>query len=96
MRLEKRVEVVCMPEVEMTERYERRRIVDPKSCMPCSFRTDDIGRIGHSKRVACINKTTKKYITQSMLISHDEPIEMKRKLRKEVSQMKSRYKRKLR
>ena len=82
-----------MPEVEMTERYERHRIVNSNVCIPNSFRTHDIGKKGRTKRIACISKITGKWITQSMLISHNEPSEMKRKLRAQVSQLKSRAKR---
>lgn len=76
--------------VDTTERYERHRIVDPSICVPGSFRTHDMGRAGFSKRIACVSKKTGKFITQSMLISHSEPSEMKRKLRAGVSAMKRR------
>jgi hypothetical protein len=82
-----------MPNVDYTERFERHRIVDPQMCRAGSFRTQDVGRSGYSKRVACISKRTGKWITQAFLIGRNEPIEMKRKLRKQISQMKSRMRR---
>lgn len=38
--------------VPKTGRYVRVRVKSPKSFKPKSFRTHDIGRAGHSKRVA--------------------------------------------
>jgi len=82
-----------MPRVDTTANFERHRIVEPSACVPNSFRTQDIGRPGFSKRIACISKKTKKWITQSLLIAHAEPREMKRRLRKQASALRSRSKR---
>jgi hypothetical protein len=82
-----------MPRVDITGNFERHRILDPSDCVPNTFRTAEIGRIGFSKRVACINRHTGKWATQSLLIHKDENPEMKRKLRKNASAMISRMKR---
>ena len=81
-----------MPRIDITKNFERHRIAEPSLCIPDSFRTQDIGRPGYSQRVACRSKRTGKWITQSLLISHSEPIEMKRRLRKSASALKSRMK----
>jgi len=82
-----------MPEVEMTEDFERHRVADPEMCMAGSFRTQDIGRPGYSKRVACINVKTGKWMTQSFLVAHVEHPEMKKKLRRQASALRSRLRR---
>jgi hypothetical protein len=80
-----------MPRVDYTANFERHRIADPHICHAGSFRTQDIGRTGYSKRIACVRASTGKWITQSLLIHNDEPLAMKRKLRKQASQMRSRF-----
>jgi hypothetical protein len=56
--------------VELTDRYLRIRVRDPKLFK--TFRTDDIGRPGHSKRIAGIRKKTGKWETQSWLIDRKD------------------------
>lgn len=56
----------------LTKRYARFRIQNPRLFEKGSFRTQDIGRAGHSKRIAGIKKSTGKYETQSILISRKD------------------------
>lgn len=55
--------------VEITKRYLRIRVSSPGRFKKSTFRTDDIGRKGHSKRIAGIVRKTGKWETQSWLIS---------------------------
>lgn len=56
--------------VELTKKYLRIRIADPKRFS--KIRTDDIGRKGHSLRLAGINKKTGKWETQAWLIDRKD------------------------
>ena len=56
---------------EITESYARHRIEDPSEFQKGSFRTQDIGREGHSKRIAGKLKTGK-WATQSILIKRQD------------------------
>jgi hypothetical protein len=58
--------------VELTENFARYRIRSPKDFVEGSFRTDDIGRKGHSKRIAGRLKGTNKWATQSILIDRSD------------------------
>jgi hypothetical protein len=51
--------------IEVKGKYLRIRVKDPKLFVNNSFRTDDIGRKGHSMRITAINKQTGKWETQS-------------------------------
>lgn len=55
-----------------TKKYARYRIQNPKLFEKSSFRTHDIGRAGHSKRIAGIKKSTGRYETQAILISKSD------------------------
>jgi hypothetical protein len=76
--------------VEYTEKFERHRIIDPSYIKKSSFRTHDIGKKGFSKRIAGQLKGTNKWVTQSLLISVDEPQTMKKKLRDDARRLKKR------
>jgi len=56
--------------VELTKKYLRIRIADPKRFS--KIRTDDIGRKGHSLRLAGVNKKTGKWETQAWLIDRKD------------------------
>lgn len=58
--------------VPKTGRYVRVRVKSPKSFKPKSFRTHDIGRAGHSKRVAGKLKKSGRWGTQAYLIPKKE------------------------
>jgi len=58
--------------IHKTKKYVRYRIRSPKLFVKSSFRTDDIGRPGHSKRIAGILKKTGKWATQAILISKED------------------------
>lgn len=58
--------------VHLTKRYARYRIKEPSEFKKGSFRTHDIGRKGHAKRIAGINKKTGKYETQSVIVSRED------------------------
>jgi hypothetical protein len=50
-------------------RYHRIRVCDPKKFKAGSFRAHDIGRRGHSKRIAGRLKKSGKWATQAFLVS---------------------------
>lgn len=54
--------------IEIGKRFVRVRIRSPKVFRRGTFKTHDIGRKGHSLRVAGIRKKTGKFATQSYLI----------------------------
>jgi len=55
-----------------TKAYARYRIMEPGLFKQGSFRTQDIGRRGHSKRITAIKKSTGKWETQAILISRGD------------------------
>ena len=55
--------------VRKTTRYVRYRLRQPSSFKSGSFRTHDIGRKGHSKRIAGKLKRSGKWATQAILIA---------------------------
>lgn len=55
-----------------TRRYVRFRIRSPRRFKRSSFRTQDIGRKGHSKRIAGRLKSTGKFATQSILVTRKD------------------------
>jgi hypothetical protein len=60
-----------MPEQEFkrphfTENYVRYRIYNPKGFK--KFRTDDIGRKGHTKRIAGYSPQDQKWYTQAVIV----------------------------
>ena len=63
--------VFNMP-AELTQTYLRIRVRSPTAFKKDSFKTDDIGRPGHSKRVAGILKKTGKWATQTWLINRKD------------------------
>ena len=71
----------------MTRRFERHRIRNPDEFIKGSFRTQDIGKKGLSKRIAGRLKKTGRWATQSILISRQEPVSMKRRLRKSAKEL---------
>jgi hypothetical protein len=56
----------------LTKQYARYRIQNPNLFKKNSFLTQDIGREGHSKRIAGIKKSTGEYETQAILISRKD------------------------
>jgi len=58
--------------VHLTKNYARYRQIDPEKFVPGSFRTHDIGRTGHTKRIAGRLRSTGKWATQSILIARDD------------------------
>ncbi len=58
--------------IEITGRYMRIRVRSPAVFKKGSFRTHDIGRLGHSKRIAGIRKKTGKWQTQAFLINKND------------------------
>jgi len=60
-----------MKRPHFTKRYARYRIRSPKLFKRGTFRTHDIGRIGHSKRIAGILKSGK-WATQAILVSRPD------------------------
>lgn len=58
--------------VELTDRFLRVRVRSPSSFKENSFRTHDIGRDGHTKRIAGISKKEGKWKTQSWLIDRKD------------------------
>ena len=61
-----------MKKPHLTKRYARYRIKSPRLFIKSSFRTHDIGRAGHSKRIAGKLKRGRKWATQSVLISRKD------------------------
>lgn len=57
---------------ELTQTYLRIRVRSPTAFDKKSFRTDDIGRPGHSKRITGILKKTGKWATQTWLINRKD------------------------
>lgn len=55
--------------VEVKGKYIRIRVRPPQAFKSGSFRTHDIGRKGHSKRIAGISRKTGKWQTQSFLVN---------------------------
>lgn len=80
--------------VHITKRgkYVRIRIKNPKRFVKSSFRTQDIGRKGHSKRIAGLLKSRKKWATQSILITKKDFKNPRywKKMKKRIMQMKRR------
>lgn len=58
-----------MKRPHFTRMYARYRIRDPRRFVRSSFRTHDIGRSGHSKRLAGRLKSNGNWATQSILIA---------------------------
>ena len=58
-----------MKKVHLTKMYARYRIREPKEFIKSSFRTHDVGRVGHTKRIAGRLKKTRKWETQAIIIS---------------------------
>ena len=63
--------------VRVTEKYIHFPIRETGEFRKGSFRTDDIGKKGFSKRVAGKLKGTGKWATQKYLISREEPTSVK-------------------
>ena len=61
-----------MKKPHLTTQYARYRIRNPSAFVRGSFRTHDIGRPMHSKRIAGRLKSTGKWSTQSMLITRSD------------------------
>lgn len=51
-----------------TKKHVRFRVEDPKKFKKTSFRIHDIGRPGHTKRIAGRVKKTKKWATQAIIL----------------------------
>ena len=69
-----------MPEkVHKYGKYKRYRIRSPSKFKKGSFRTHDIGRKGHSKRIAGVLKKSGTWATQSILVKKGEPTTVKMK-----------------
>ena len=61
-----------MVKVHFTKGFARYRVKSPTAFKPTSFRTQDIGRKGHSKRVAGRLKKTGRWATQALLIKRSD------------------------
>lgn len=79
--------------VDITNKYLRIRVKNPSAFKPSSFRTHDIGRKGHSMRIAGIQRSSGKWATQSWFISkkdlkEDDPrtFQLVRKIRLDLSE----------
>jgi hypothetical protein len=66
-------------------KYKRYRIRSPTKFRKGTLRTHDIGRKGHSKRVAGILRGEGTWATQSILIKKGEPTS--KKMRMSISRM---------
>jgi hypothetical protein len=58
--------------VHLTKRYARYRIKNPSQFKKSTLRTHDIGRSGHSKRIAGKLKKNNRWVTQSILIARKD------------------------
>lgn len=58
--------------VHLTKNYARYRLIDPGKFVPGSLRTHDIGRKGHTKRIAGRLRSTGKWATQAILIARED------------------------
>lgn len=56
-----------LPKIHETDRYIRVRIINPDRFIEGSFRTHDVGRKGHTKRIAGRLQSTGKWATQAWL-----------------------------
>jgi len=56
--------------IEITDKYLRIRVRDPKKFS--KIRTDDIGRKGHSLRLAGLNPKTGRWETQAWLVDRKD------------------------
>ena len=81
-----------MWKIHMTESYVRIRVRRPGQFIPGSFRTHDIGRVGHTKRIAGRLKRNRKWATQAILIKREDYPRSKKT--RWFHYAKSRYKRK--
>jgi hypothetical protein len=72
-------------------KYLHMRVASPRGTVTC--RTHDIGRSGHTKRVACIKCTPKecKWKTQAFLIRKEDWVNEDPSVIKLYRQIKSRY-----
>jgi len=70
---------MVLGKVHMTGQYARIRVREPGSFIPGSFRTHDVGRKGHTKRIAGRLESTGDWATQSWLIPKKEFSEAKLK-----------------
>lgn len=77
--------------IEVTKRFVRVRVRDPKVFKKSTFRTHDIGRKGHSKRIAGIRKKTGKWGTQSFLISRSDLRKLDRSTLDLIRQIRDRH-----
>lgn len=55
-----------------TKNYIRLRIMDPKLFKKSSFRTQDVGRKGHMKRITARLKVNNEWETQSWIFNKDD------------------------
>ena len=58
--------------VHLTKNYARYRLVNPEKFVRGSLRTHDVGRKGHTKRIAGRLKTSGKWETQAILIARKD------------------------
>lgn len=61
-----------MKKPHITKDYVRYRIMNPSYFQSGSLRTQDIERVGHSKRIAGILKSTGEWATQAILIHRND------------------------
>lgn len=61
-----------MKKPHFTKRFARYRIENPNKFIKSSLRTHDIGRKGHSKRIAGRLKSTGEWKTQAILIAKSD------------------------
>jgi hypothetical protein len=56
-----------MPVADLVGQQIRMRVADPKTC--AKFRTQDVGRVGHTQRVACVDRKTGRWKPQSWRVN---------------------------
>ena len=64
--------MVRLKRPHFTKKYARYRIKSPAKFKKSSFRAHDIGRPGHSKRIAGRLKKTNRWRTQSVLVTRKD------------------------
>jgi len=77
--------------VEIGKTFVRIRVRSPWIFKSGTFRTQDIGRRGHSLRIAAIKKKTGKWATQSYLILKKDIKKGDQKTLRLINQIKSRH-----
>lgn len=77
--------------VEVTKKYVRIRVRDPRVFAKNTFRTHDMGRKGHSRRIAGIRKKTGMWETQAYLILRSDIKKLDPRALRLLKQIKDRH-----